>query len=228
MLRGGCRGRAAGLEGQWEAGRTVGPSQKPGSLALCLACSVQRGRDAGAIACIPSLQRPMLSFWSSTTSFYLHGALCPSPSPSHPVLGGTRACSMQGLQLVSNSCSHPAALLAACPVSWPAHRDYLLSRSLFPFSPLSAACCWQTAWKEKRAGTGRLQLREREMCAALPRCRASAGPGHGCFSPHQHRVGTRTCSPQPRAALGAQGQALQAVQTPGRDVSSPHPLCIPW
>lgn len=130
LLGAGCRGCAAGLEGHREAGRTVGPSQKQGARSLAVAgmfCAERPGcrsyhfHPRSPMDCV------------SCSNALLLRALCSSPSPSHPLFSGTTfARSAQELQLVSDSCFHPAVLLAPCPVSWLAHRDYLLSGSLFP------------------------------------------------------------------------------------------------
>lgn len=89
---------------------------------------------------------------------------------------------MPGLQPVSGSCVHPAAFLAAGPVSWPAHRDYLLSGSLFPLSPpLQCVLGKRPGWRNGPVWGGGCSER-------------------GRFSPHQHRVQTTGCSPRPRGA----------------------------
>lgn len=73
-------------------------------------------------------------------------------SPVPPALRWHRIRSLVWeLQLVSDSCFCPAMLLAPCPVSWLAHRDYLLPGNLFPLSLLTKA------WRENRVSMGWLR-----------------------------------------------------------------------
>lgn len=93
----------------------------------------RRGRDAGAVARIPHLRRavcPAPAVSCSGHCAHLH------PRPTRSSVAPRSLAPVRELQPVSDSCFHPAMLLAACPVSWLPHRDYLLSGS--PFPPLFA------------------------------------------------------------------------------------------
>lgn len=156
LLRGGCQGCAAGLEGHWEAGRAVSPSQKQGARSVVCVQHVlcrEAGMQELSLASHIFNGQCVLLQW-----FPAQGAVLIS-SPVPPALRWHRIRSLvQELQLVSDSCFRLAMLLAPCPVSWLAHRDCLLPRNLFPLSLLTKA------WSENWISVGWL----REAQAVLP------------------------------------------------------------
>lgn len=176
---GGCQGRAAGLGGQREAGRTTDPPQKQVAREPGSAASALRAEEPGCRSYRSPPESPTAHavFLAPRRGFVRRVRLDPRPTWSSAAPRSPALCSWFPIPAFAQQpCWHrvpsPGGLAGTicCPGA---------------FSPLSPppAACWQTARRGKRASAGWLLLREREVSARLPRCCATAGIRTWLFLP---------------------------------------------
>lgn len=213
VLRGGCAAGLEGLGGRKDHGSIPEAwSHDPGSVSPMLHAgkNYRLRPESPATHAVFLVQR--YEFLPAQGTAFIS-------TPSQLLLGNTPLrCSVQGLQLLMIP-----AFTQQPRWQWVLSPGQLTGTICCPgaFSPLSpsAACRWQMAWMEKRAGVGWRPLGARVASAVL-----LSGSGCGC-SPHTSVKCKQGGAPTTQSCTGCTGTNAAGSTDPGEGfLLSPSPL----